>query len=971
MEIVKIITPTTVIEKKSDDVNAEMVGQKAMGLLNMPLCWRLPFFVIHKDVYHFYQNNSIEERKSILKFVVAKIQEEVRDWSFPSGIPIIIRSSGSSEGMKERGKYESATCQLDDAYDTLIALYDCLIERSEEGIAYIVQPFVERKEYGHLSNERRVSRTARDWKLEYENSDSPVISLGIRMWRKSYEENYLTRTPLTCALKKDIKNTLRKVAYHFYTGERKTERWHFEFVWNGEQIYIVQNDLEECDETTENPLDFPIQIDRGEYLGKLNVLRLVSEEDGKKYKKVQNVLLYKRLGLTVAPLYILDDRATIVSLTQGIIDLALEQDIRHLVQKSIVIRTDVNFSESPEAQLLPRSNELRGFEDVMLWFQDKLPIVLQYQCVALIIHIFIPSVSAAFAYATPKSRIVTVHSLWGLPEGLYYNAHDTFLMDTGTRNVQHIDVDKVLILDTEADYKGVYIAPDQDGKWKEKKTRPPYDWHKSITDQQAKIIAKGSRMIAQEAGIPLSIMWFVGIDENYYQANCLPWYHERYGNNTFSHETYKKKYFTEREVAITNEEDLKEYEKDDTLRSITIHPKDDDTLRNGDFIGKVGEFAKRKGITIFLEGTVLAHPVYQLMAQGVHVVLAKKSKELIDQAQFNKLVRDKIPDKIIGNMEKIKCYKVHDDIKIQYLKEKLIEEAYEVFDASNSEEKCKEFADLYEVLSAIRKECRIYKARRLTVSRSKRLFNDQSDVFIASMEDAVLLLAETEREILISDKKVTWSLERMRQNIEVEIKVTVDFLSAPDDAKHTSMDSYLQGKYIELAYAILDERDLQKIITLCDVLEQTVFYEISALQISKKKFLEIYNRKREVNGGFDEGFVLGNTAISTDEGDSALENSQLWLDVENTEEYFELRDLLFDPVTYIDYRENEKKELIIRIKYPLCFESWSNDFTGTAVENMFGKYKKLIVKAKRKGIYYSFQLYVRESGYEQLSLLDG
>lgn len=46
------------------------------------------------------------------------------------------------------------------------------------------------------------------------------------------------------------------------------------------------------------------------------------------------------------------------------------------------------------------------------------------------------------------------------------------------------------------------------------------------------------------------------------------------------------------------------------------------------------------------------------MAQGVHVVLAKRSKELIDQMQFNKLVRDIIPDKIIENMEKIECYKM-------------------------------------------------------------------------------------------------------------------------------------------------------------------------------------------------------------------------------------------------------------------------------------------------------------------------
>ena len=971
METIKIIMPTMIVEKKIDDVDAEMVGQKAMGLLNIPLCWRLPFFVIHKNVYITYKDSGREERREMLELVVKNLRETVNEWMAFYGTKVIIRSSGSTEGMKERGKYDSAECEIEKTYDTLIELYNTLLRKSEEGIAYIVQPFVNRVKYGHLSNERRVSQMARDWKLEYENSDIPVISIGVRTWRKSYIEKELVGTPLFCINQKDVKDVLRKVAYYFCAGQQKVNRWHFEFVWNGNQIYIVQNDQEETDQEGENPFDFPILINHEENFDNLESLRLVNERDGKLYKKVQNALLYQRLGLTVAPLYILDDRETIEDLTRGKIGDELKQDICKLVVKSIVIRTDVDLSESPDAQLLPRSNELRSFEDVMVWFQNKLPIVLQYQRVAIIIHIFIPSIAAAFAYATPKSRIVTVHSLWGLPEGLYYNAHDTFLLDTGTKNVQHIDVDRILLLDTKVDYKKVYIAPDEEGKWKEKKVQPPYDWRQSITGQQARIIAKGSQMIAQESGMPLSIMWFVGVDENYYQVSCLPWYHEKYGDNAFSHETYKKKYFTEKEVVISNEEDLKKYEDDYTLRTITIHPKDDDTLRNGDFIEKVGEFAKRKNITIFLEGTILAHPVYRLMAQGAHIVLAKRSKELIDRMQFNKLVRDKIPDKIIGNMEKIKCYKVLGDIKICYLKEKLVEEAYEVLDASNCEEKCKELADTYEVLFSLRRECQKYKNKKTSIFRNKQFTADTSDLLIISLVDMDLLSEEIEHELEIYDRKVAWSIERMHQNIEFEIKIMKNSFSVLDVVSYESVKEYHHDRIIEQAYTILDEKDLQQIINLCDSLEKTIWQEMDNLHILKDDLFAVLKNKNEINGGFEEGFVLGDTAISTAGYDLPSDDSQLWLDVEETEEYPELKELLFNPVTYIDYRENEKKELIIRIKYPLCFETWSNDFVGTAVECMFGKYKKLAVKAERKGIYYSFHIYIREYGYEQFSLFDG
>ena len=65
------------------------------------------------------------------------------------------------------------------------------------------------------------------------------------------------------------------------------------------------------------------------------------------------------------------------------------------------------------------------------------------------------------------------------------------------------------------------------------------------------------------------------------------------------------------------------------------------------------------------------------------------------------------------------------------------------------------------------------------------------------------------------------------------------------------------------------------------------------------------------------------------------------------EEYSELNELLLEPVTYTDYREQKGSELIVRIKYPLCLNKWQNEFVSEGIEKMFGKNARLRIEAKR------------------------
>lgn len=957
--MIKVIRNDSVEQYSVEEVGRKMVGQKAMGLLKIPMSWRLPFFVLDKNISETFIHLNDDDKKIFCMKVSLKIKECTKDFSMLND-RIIMRSSGEEEGMNERGKYESLECRIEEVHNSLYQMLHGLEKQGDAPIAYIVQPYVERKIFGHLSNERRISQFARDWKVEYENMDKEPYSIGVRKWRKIYSCEELMQDQLKCTDENGLKTKLREVAF-YYTQIKKGKRFHFEFVWNGNRIYLVQLDIEMEADDAKNPMEYNIKVSETDKLGDMEEFRLIRQEDARYFKKVRNTLMYQRIGLTTAPLYILDNMTIISEMSQGMFRESIKKDLLRFDGKSIVIRTDVAVDGEDGVQLLPRSNELRNYEDVVEWCKQNLCRILDYSKAVVLIHIFIPAISAAFAYAEPHSRVVTIQSLWGLPEGLYYNAHDTFLLDTGTKNIGHINESKVVINNIVKDYKEFYIAPDEDGKWTEKKAKPPYDWKESITNDQAKKIAIGSRLIAEKEEKAVSIMWFVGIDEDYYKTDCIPWFHERYGNNTFSHEIYKKKYYSEKEVVISSEEDLKKYETVDHIRTITIHPKDDKTLRNRGFIDKVGSFAKERGLTIFLEGTILAHPVYALAAKGVKIILAKKNKELIEKNNFNKLVRDKIPDKIIGNMEEIICYKATGYILVRYLKEKLVEEVFEICDSVNENDMITEIVDAYEVLFAMHK--RINAVRDyIDIKRERMLWDKNEGNEVMSIKNINLLSGKYEKQYACDYGWINFEIEREHQCLELEITIS----SKKSDFEN-SHQKECAWKYmiVDHAYQILDSTNREELLSECDKLLYQLEEKLTEVDVSKEQFEEIRRNKIDRNGGFENGYILQGTQMRTEAQKMEYELSLPFEDA--PEEYSELYGLLFDPVTYLDYREGENKELIIRIKYPLCLNVWHNEFISNKVSEYFGINSTLRIEMKRNKMSYSFGIYLLRETYEQIS----
>ena len=525
-----------------ESITMETIGEKAFGLSCLPKLWTLPFIVISGTFLSKY-NNSDLTNKQLLEYLRNKIAEAANIVGIQEQDNIIVRSSGCSEGINERGKYYSVTGNLSNIIEALDICFNKLsLDKSLNGqrIPLIIQKYViPISAMGHLSNERRCYEDIRDWLGEYDdrfrinalynNFEINIPSINLRNWRKKITSEYYTEQSLDCNLADKVKNILEIPAT--WATEKKV-RVHFEWVWDGNTIYVVQADKEHTGTgvdptknqkyTSENLLGFEPKC-----------LKRINEEHALKYAKIKNVFTYNSLGWPIDKLYrlyILDDQHIIEDLASGYVSPELEADIHELVKGSLVIRMDILTDDEIKRKMLPRTQEEREINSALNWLKinsAKLKAEIKEDLV-FIFHNFVPAVSSAFAFAAPGERKVQIEALWGLPEGLYYFAHDKYIVDTQTPRIKELDADRFTIV-KKYKYKHYFISPDADGRWTSKILRPSYDWKGSIQDDEwIKIIALESRRIAEEENKSLSIMWFINVPTEICEKRVLPWYHEYY-----------------------------------------------------------------------------------------------------------------------------------------------------------------------------------------------------------------------------------------------------------------------------------------------------------------------------------------------------------------------------------------------------------------------------------------------------------
>ncbi|MBI5938280.1 MAG: nucleoside triphosphate pyrophosphohydrolase [Betaproteobacteria bacterium] len=700
-----------------NEITLESVGEKAFGLCCLPTAWSLPFIVISCELLSFYK---VATNKNDKENIVSEIAHQARKALDTEGLPLtgsmIVRSSAVSESLEDRGKYHTTLGKFE-ALE--LALLDCLAslstdkELANEQVHLILQQAIAPiAAKGHLSNERRCYEEARDWLGELEGGSASPFTINLRRWRQ--ESNDTKLEPLTCHLMALISKTLTTPAWWAY---RLGIRIHFEWVWDGRRIYIVQADEAKklAGVTPILPLNAPSP---SLATFKPKCLKEISQTHASKYNKIKNVYAYLALKLPITKIYVLDEPSVFAAIRSGSPPSDLLADLASLVSASLVIRTDLATDKLELRQLLPRTNEVRDVTSAINFLKETLDKLSSHVTdpIAFILHNFIPSTSAAFAYAAPGQRKVLIESLWGLPEGLYYNSHDKFEVDTTMSQLLNQGagvMEKFRVL-KKPRFKRNFVAPDESGNWVNKVVSEPWDWRPSIQkDSWIKKIAFDSKRIAEQEDQSVSIMWFVGVPCWASPTPTIPWYHEPFDFSLVrKHGTSKQKTPFDRSLVIKTKADIASLENEtkksrSLVRQVRIRPQEDDLLRNKELLKNIGELTKKIGAVILLEGGTLSHAYYQLAQSQAVVEVLNPFDAKEEKREFNKLVRDYIPSKIQQGGEAVRVAKLAGDQLLRVLREKLIEESFEALEAADHEAIVDELADVEEVIEAILVELRI------------------------------------------------------------------------------------------------------------------------------------------------------------------------------------------------------------------------------------------------------------------------
>lgn len=675
----------------------ESVGLKALGLAQLPSAWSPQFFVV--------SGKSVSDLNAILS--AGKVHDLSPDDD------VLVRSSGTLEGVSQRGMLESITCRLNEvsgAIARLQAIFDTEGLAEDQVVHFVVQKKVGARAKGHLSNERRVSRQPRDWVAEIEASSgfpSEQHPVAIRKWRDAASPS---TQGLSCSNRAMIPKVLLTVA-KWAMGQEP--RLLFEWVWDGNRVWLVQKDISADRTEGVRPSSLVATAPKVPKLGQLHLFAPAVDEDFSRYPKLRNVAVYSSLGYGMPPFFVLKDQEVLATLRRGeeVPDL-LAQDLDLLCKAPFVLRTDAVGLQSNERQMLARSDELRSGADARSWlrggFIEELASLPNETELVLIGHHFIPATASAWCLAYPDRRRVRIESVWGIPEGLYWYAHDVYDVDTAESDVRRGGKEKCKVLAKRERYKDRFVAPDSNGNWIVHQTSVGPDWQGSIRRTEwIEEIAWTSRLIADAEQKPVVIMWFIDVAPSSSKHKVLPWFHEEWKATAAAmlSAAPRKKRAASSERVIRSRKDWDALKvavaAGETVERVEILPDDGDIVRERPFLMELAEHAKQNGYVIELKGGVLSHAFYLLTDKGCQVECVDLFAVDEEELQFNKLVRDKVPDEIESRGESVDVVRLMGDALLDALKRKLVEEALEVSDAKSSADVIEELADLQEVILAL------------------------------------------------------------------------------------------------------------------------------------------------------------------------------------------------------------------------------------------------------------------------------
>ncbi|MCJ7448972.1 MAG: nucleoside triphosphate pyrophosphohydrolase [Bacteroidales bacterium] len=736
----------------------ENSGVKAYNLIKYGL--NTPdFLIITNELYSLWleKEESISESESFLRTIISYFVNR--------GInSIIVRSSAVNEQFGERGLFVSEICKPRNnlLLQVIIKIYEDFKKKCNTNkIALLIQEYKEPIVIGHLSNERRVTPKKENWFVEKEIRSEKEISLT-KFRTSGNEKKGLDYSIYSCLNIKSLNYSLESIASFFC---REDYRFHIEWLWDGKVFWILQIDEEinknqgikpgsEWIKGRWNQSKNPFTDLKG-----LEVFETI-ETSRKNWPKISCIKSFRELELPFWQIFILENESIIESLFAGHPDLSLISDLKNLLTSPIVIRSDVRDNQE---LLLARTDTIFNLDSALEFLisesQRFINGGLRSDQFCFLIHKFIVSVAGALAYAKPNLERVRIDSTWGIVDGLYFYPHDSYEVDIRAEKIAK-----------KLRCKHKYVDFDENGTWYAKEAGINFDWRQSITDYQISQIATMTQSIVDKLEKPTTVMFFINKRKGL--PEVLPWFYsidEIYDSKT----DYTDIIFSEKKIIINSKDDFYRYKDLDFSQHKKNKLKlclDVDLLRDKDFIEEIADFAKENDFVVDMEGSILSHPYYVLRSKGVVVRCFNPLDISPSTKEFYKLVRDQIPIKIESQNETVISTKVLPGELLNYLKEKAIEEAFELYWSRDNDNTIEELSDLFEVIIGVCKAFGIELKEIEKIAEKKRQkrggFNE-GVYLIATKENSLFQLTKPEQKLFSESSE--------KQKINVPIKPVIKF----------------------------------------------------------------------------------------------------------------------------------------------------------------------------------------------------
>jgi predicted house-cleaning noncanonical NTP pyrophosphatase (MazG superfamily) len=707
------------------------IGVKAAGLFRLPREWISPFLVLTKSFSTLharwqsfecaFSRLSKNEQELLRRFCNAEIRRHGNETA------ILVRSNASSEDISSRGHYQSYNSEP--SVEKIAETVDAVLRQSPDQMCVLLQRGIEPGVVGHMSNERRVSADKRRWLIEGMLPHTAIQHRFVRAARSA------KTSPLYASTPANVVTCLQRVAGFLIT--EGSGYYHCEWVWDGRTVWIVQADdaalHPESDEKCANPYLLAPKLITRRFKPVFQSLMHFRETAGQAWKKLQRPLLFDRLGLPTADVYLLPGKA-IFSRGQSL--TRIKSDLAQLCRTPVVVRCDIAESVKRADILLPTSPAFSN-PDSLLSYLEGLDVffrdldIARSQWAALLANL-VPARASAMVHAHPDSARIQVDALWGFPDGLNHLAHDTFFYYPADGHLR-----------SHRRFKGHCVLPEGDG-WQTLAVSAPLDWRAVLSRDEIKLVSDWALRVAKELNREVQLMALARIGGIRNAAGCLPWHYSIWEVPAYADSL---EYLPSGVRTIAARDDLKRLDTDpprENCRGFLLQPNPS-LLRDSDFIKEVAQAAAKHSKPLYFYGSLLGHAYYIMAKTGAIVVPITEGEPPQDRRTYRKLVRDRIPIVIreAGALARVREVSASEATRL--LAQKLIEESYEVWLAPESTV-IEELADVLEVVDALRHQSGISLETLAEKREEKRLKRGGFDQLIFLEETNIQSLRAVDSE---------------------------------------------------------------------------------------------------------------------------------------------------------------------------------------------------------------------------------